>query len=123
MTENPALTPEQVKDLALEALDNIKAKDVVCMEVKPITSIADYMIVCSGTSSRHLKAIADELTETSKKAGHQPTGVEGEGGAEWVLVDLGDVIAHIMLPDTRRFYDLEKLWSLSPEQQAQQDDG
>lgn len=109
-----ALTPEDIKDIAINALEDMKAKDIVCLDVKPLTSMADYMIVCSGTSNRHVKSIADHLVENSKKAGHQPSGVEGENGSEWVLVDLIDVIVHVMLPDTRKFYDLEKLWSMSP---------
>ncbi|MCG8671185.1 MAG: ribosome silencing factor [Pseudomonadales bacterium] len=114
-----ALTPEDIKDLALNALEDMKAKDITCLDVKPMTSMADYMIVCSGTSNRHLKSIADQLIEDSKKAGHQPSGVEGESGSEWVLVDLIDVIVHIMLPDTRKFYDLEKLWSMTPGSEEQ----
>ncbi|MDX1693155.1 MAG: ribosome silencing factor [Ketobacteraceae bacterium] len=109
-----ALTPENIKDLAINALEEMKAKEVVCLDVKPLTSMADYMIVCSGTSSRHVKSIANQVVEDSKKAGHLPNGIEGENGSEWVLVDLSDVIVHIMLPDTRKFYDLEKLWSMSP---------
>ncbi len=108
-------TPEQLRDIALSALDDMKAKEVVCLDVKPLTSMADYMIVASGTSSRHVKSMADNVVENSKKNGCQPIGVEGDAGAEWVLVDLGAVIAHIMLPDTRKFYDLEKLWSMSPD--------
>ena len=109
-----ANTPEDIKNLAINALEDMKAKDIVCLDVKPLTSMADYMIVCSGTSNRHVKSIANQLVEDSKKAGHQPAGVEGESGSEWVLVDLIDVIVHVMLPDTRKFYDLEKLWSMSP---------
>ena len=108
-----ALTPEDIKSLAINALEEMKAKDVVCLDVKPLTSMADYMIVCSGTSNRHIKSIATQVVEDSKKAGHMPSGVEGEAGAEWVLVDLADVIVHVMLPDTRKFYDLEKLWRIS----------
>lgn len=109
------LSPEGVRDLAQRALEDMKAKDITCLDVKPLTSVADYMMVCSGTSSRHLSSIAEQLVEDAKKAGHRPNGIEGENGSEWVLVDLSDVIVHIMLPDTRRFYDLEKLWSMSPD--------
>lgn len=109
-----ALSPEEVKNLAINALEEMKAKDIVCLDVKPLTSMADYMIVCSGTSNRHVKSIANQVVEDAKKSGHQPNGVEGESGSEWVLVDLSDAIVHVMLPDTRKFYDLEKLWSMSP---------
>lgn len=115
MPETNALhSPEDVRALAINALEDMKAKDITCLDVKPLTSMADYMIVCTGTSSRHLKSIAEQLVENSKKAGHQPVGIEGENGSEWVLVDLSDVIVHIMMADTRRFYDLENLWSMSP---------
>ena len=109
-----SLTPENIRDLAINAVEDMKAKDVVCLDVKPLTSIADYMIVCSGTSNRHLYAIAQQVVEDSKQAGLPNLGVEGDKGADWILVDLADVIVHIMLPDTRTFYDLEKLWSITP---------
>ncbi|MDY6919568.1 MAG: ribosome silencing factor [Pseudomonadota bacterium] len=110
--------PNQLQALVLQALEDMKAKDIVTLDVKPLTSVADLMIVASGTSNRHVKAIADSVREKVKHEGIQPLGVEGEDAAEWVLVDLGDIIVHIMLPDTRRFYDLEKLWSMSPEQRT-----
>lgn len=108
---------QTLKDIVIDALEDMKAKDITILDVKPLTSVADLMIVVSGTSNRHVKAIADNVREKVKQNGLQPLGVEGEDAAEWVLVDLGDIIVHIMLPDTRRFYDLEKLWSMSPEQQ------
>ena len=108
---------QTLKDIVIDALEDIKAKDIVTLDVKPLTSVADLMIVASGTSNRHVKSIADNVREKVKHNGLQPLGVEGEEAAEWVRVDLGDIIVHIMLPDTRRFYDLEKLWSMSPEQQ------
>lgn len=111
-----SITPEALRDLALNALDDLKAKDVVNLDVKPLTSMADYMIVASGTSNRHVKSMADNVVETCKKQGCQPVGLEGDNSAEWILVDLGAVIVHIMLPDTRKFYDLEKLWSMSPDE-------
>ena len=108
---------QTLKDIVIDALDDMKAKDIVTLDVKPLTSVADLMIVASGTSNRHVKSIAENVREKVKNNGLQPLGIEGEDVAEWVLVDLGDIIVHIMLPDTRRFYDLEKLWSMSPEQQ------
>ncbi|MGB3620910.1 ribosome silencing factor [Ketobacter sp. MCCC 1A13808] len=111
--------PQTLKDIAINALDDMKAKDIVILDVKPLTSIADIMIVASGTSNRHVKSIAENVREKVKHAGLTPIGIEGEEAAEWVLVDLGDIIVHIMLPDTRRFYDLEKLWSMSPDNQGQ----
>lgn len=108
-----------LKAVVIDALEDLKAKDIVILDVKPLTSVADLMIVASGTSNRHVKSIADRVRERVKDAGVMPLGVEGEEAAEWVLVDLGDIIVHIMLPDTRRFYDLEKLWSMSPQDSAQ----
>lgn len=108
-----------LKAVVMDALDDMKAKEIVVLDVKPLTSVADLMIVASGTSSRHVKSIADRVRERVREAGFKPLGVEGEEAAEWVLVDLGDIIVHIMQPDTRRFYDLEKLWSMSPQDSAQ----
>lgn len=105
----------QLKTIVLDALDDMKAKDIVILDVKPLTSVADLMIVASGTSNRHVKSIADRVRERVREGGFKPLGVEGEDASEWVLVDLGDIILHIMLPDTRRFYDLEKLWSMGPD--------
>jgi ribosome-associated protein len=104
------MTPEQVRDSAVEGLEEAKAKDIKVMDVRGITDIADYMVLATGTSSRHVKSIADRLVDHMKAAGHRPLGVEGEEEAEWVLVDLNDVIVHIMQADARVFYDLDKLW-------------
>ena len=94
------------------AVEEIKAKDVVEIDVRGRTSIADYLVIASGTSTRHVKSIADEVTRFAKKLGVMPLGVEGEREAEWVLVDLGDVIVHVMLPRVREFYALERLWTV-----------
>ena len=108
---------QTLKKIVIDALEDMKAKDIVTLDVKPLTSVADLMVVASGTSNRHVKSIAENVREKVKLNGLQPLGIEGDDVAEWVLVDLGDIIVHIMLPDTRRFYDLEKLWSMSPDQQ------
>jgi ribosome-associated protein len=107
--------------LAISALEDIKAQDIVTLDVSHLTDVMDVLVVASGNSNRQVKALADHLVEESKKAGHQPLGVEGMDSAEWVLVDLGDVVVHIMLPETRRFYDLEKLWSIRPDQANRSD--
>lgn len=110
------VTTEQMKQLAVTALEDLKAQDIQVMDVRGMTSITDVMIVASGTSDRHVKALADNVVEAVKKQGVEPVGIEGEGTREWVLVDLGDVIVHVMHPQTRAFYNLEKLWTVGEEQ-------
>lgn len=99
----------------LAALDELKARDVSEIDVRGRTSIADLLIIASGTSSRHVKSLADEVVKFAKRAGMLPLGVEGEADAEWVLVDLGDIIVHVMLPRVREFYGLERLWAVDDE--------
>lgn len=107
-----ALDPADLLKLALAALEELKGKDVVDIDVRGKTSVCDYMVVASGTSTRHVKSLADEVVMASKRAGYLPLGVEGEREAEWVLVDLGDVVVHVMLPRVREFYALERLWTV-----------
>lgn len=95
------------------ALDDMKAVNVKVLDVRKLTDIADTLIIASGNSDRHVRSIADRVIEFAKKAGFRPTGVEGERDGEWVLVDLRDVIVHIMLPRIREFYRLENLWDVS----------
>lgn len=112
-------TPPPAADILLEAVQaavaELKANDVVEIDVRDKTSICDFMVIASGTSSRHVKAIADEVVRHAKKLDCQPLGVEGENEAEWVLVDLGDVVVHLMLPRVREFYALERLWTVGDE--------
>lgn len=108
------MNSEQLSELVVEALEDGKAKDIVRLNVRNMTTVTDYMVVASGTSNRHVSALAEAVSDKSKAAGHRPIGVEGEGGSEWVLLDLGDTLVHVMLPRVREFYNLEKLWSLSP---------
>jgi len=95
------------------ALDEMKAVNVRVLDVHKLTDIADTMIIASGNSDRHVRSIADRIVEHAKKAGFRPMGVEGERDGEWVLVDLQDLIVHIMLPRVREFYRLESLWDIS----------
>jgi ribosome-associated protein len=108
------MNSEQLCDLVVDALEEVKAKDIVKLDVRELTTVTDYMVVASGTSNRHVKALANAVADKSRKAGHRPAGIEGEDGAEWVLLDLGDALVHVMLPRVREFYNLEKLWLLSP---------
>jgi len=107
-----AVTTAALRKSVLDALDDLKAKDIREIDVRGKTSIADLLVIASGTSARHVKSIADEVVKFAKKAGVMPLGVEGEQEAEWVLVDLGDVIVHVMLPRIREFYGLERLWTV-----------
>jgi ribosome-associated protein len=102
---------EALVQLVVEALEELKAKDIRVLDVRRLTSITDVMVIASGTSDRHVRSLADHITESAKRAGVQPYGVEGKTHGEWVLVDLMDVVAHIMLPDVRAFYELEKIWA------------
>ena len=103
----------QLKKLVIEILDEYKAQDITSLKVDQLTDITDYMIICSGTSSRHVHSLSDHLITTIKKHHIRPLGVESEPLGTWTLVDLGDVIVHIMLPETREFYKLEKLWGIT----------
>jgi len=105
-------TTAVIRQQVINALDELKAKDIREIDVRGKTSIADLLVIASGTSARHVKSIADEVVKFAKQAGVMPLGVEGEREAEWVLVDLGDVIVHVMLPRIREFYGLERLWTV-----------
>lgn len=104
------MTTDQLLQIVLLALDNGKGKDIKVIDVRKKTGIADFMVIASGTSERHVRSLADHVIEEAKNNEVQPLGVEGQGGGEWVLVDLGDVIVHVMKPQTREFYQLEKFW-------------
>lgn len=109
---SPPPSVEELLHAVRDAVGELKAKDVVEIDVRGKSSVTDYMVVASGTSSRHVKSIADEVVKFAKKLDVMPLGVEGEREAEWVLVDLGDVVVHVMLPRVREFYALERLWTV-----------
>jgi ribosome-associated protein len=108
----PAISNEHLRQRVVAALEDLKAKDVREIDVRGKTSIADILFIASGTSARHVKSIADEVIKFAKEAGVMPLGVEGQTEAEWVLVDLGDIIVHVMMPRIREFYGLERLWTV-----------
>ena len=104
---------DELVKLAVDALEDLKARDIRVFDVRKLTAITDFMVVASGTSDRHVRSIADHVLERATEAGQPPLGVEGAEHGEWVLVDLQDVVVHIMQPKIRDFYQLEKLWDMS----------
>lgn len=110
----------QLEELVLAALNDMKAVNVRVMDVRGLTDVADTMIIASGNSDRHVRAIADLVIERAKQAGRRPMGTEGKGDAEWVLVDLQDVLVHVMLPRVREFYALEQLWEAPAASRAEE---
>lgn len=113
---NPPPSVESLLKTVDAAVEELKAKDVTRIDVRGKSSVCDYMVIASGTSTRHVKSIADEVVRFAKKLNVMPLGVEGEREAEWVLVDLGDVVVHVMLPRVREFYALERLWTVGDQQ-------
>ena len=109
---------QDLNQLIVSALEDLKGKDIVTMDVREMTDVMDTLVIASGTSNRHVKSLASNVVDETKKQGLQAIGVEGLEGGEWVLVDFGDTVLHVMLPATRDFYDLEKLWSLEPQGRA-----
>lgn len=103
---------EQFAQFIVAALDDLKAVNTVTLDVRALTDVMDFMVIASGTSNRHVKSLADHVAVEAKKQGMAPMGIEGEDAGEWVLVDYGDVVVHVMLPATRDFYDLERLWTI-----------
>jgi len=112
------LTSEQLADLVISALEDLKAIDIQQLDVSGRNPLTDRFVIASGNSTRHVKSMAEKVVLKAKAAGCKPLGVEGERQGEWVLVDLNDVIVHLMLPQTRAFYNLEKLWEASSQQRS-----
>lgn len=106
------MTSENLKNIVNNSLEDMKAVDVQVIDLAGKTDFADYMVIASGTSDRHLHAMADKVQADAKAAGNPALGVEGEDSRDWVLVDLGGIIVHLMRPETRTLYALDKLWSL-----------
>ncbi len=108
-----------VNQIILEALEDLKAQDVVSMDVSELTDVMDTLIIASGTSSRHVKSLANNALQDAKDKGHAAIGIEGLDSGDWVLADFGDTVLHVMLPSARDYYDLEKLWSMEPANRSQ----
>ncbi|MEL7650447.1 ribosome silencing factor [Stutzerimonas sp. Brlt_13] len=110
---------EALVQLAVAALEDLKGQDITTIDVQGKTSVTDYMIIASGSSSRHVKSLAENVLEKAKGQGVRPLGSEGLDGGEWALLDLGDVVVHVMQVPTRQFYDLERLWQGAEQSRAQ----
>ena len=111
----------ELRDLVNDALEDRKGVDIQCLDVLEQIDITDYMVVASGTSARQVKALAESVIEQAATIDMKPLGVEGMEDGEWVLIDLTDVVIHVMLPQVRDFYDLGRLWSMSPSQKGLQE--
>ncbi|RBW44534.1 ribosome silencing factor [Psychromonas sp. B3M02] len=102
---------DQLKAFLIDQLEDMKAKDIVTIDVADISDVTDTLIICTGTSKRHVRSIAEQTALAAKNAGEVPLGVEGLEGSEWVLIDMSNVVVHVMQDETRQFYQLEKLWT------------
>ncbi|GAA0791345.1 ribosome silencing factor [Marinobacterium sediminicola] len=109
---------DQLRELVHTALDDMKARDITELDVRGKSSVTDYMVIASGTSKRHVMSVAQEVLDKVKEAGLQPLGTEGQSAGDWILVDLGDMVVHVMMPDARSFYDLERLWQFDADEEA-----
>ena len=112
------LTTDELQQLVISSLEGNKAADILVIDVSGKSPLTERMVIASGNSTRHVKSMAEHLIVNAKAAGNPPLGVEGAGEGEWVLVDLNDVIVHLMLPQTRAFYNLEKLWEASADHRS-----
>jgi ribosome-associated protein len=117
-TAREELTTDQLQQLVVSSLEDFKATDILVIDVSGKSPLTERMIIGSGNSTRHVKSMAENLVVNAKAAGNPPLGVEGSREGEWVLVDLNDVIVHLMLPQTRAFYNLEKLWEASADHRS-----
>jgi ribosome-associated protein len=114
----PAKARPSLKSVVINALDDMKALEVKVLDVRGLTDVTDFMVIASGTSDRHVRSVAQRVVERTKEAGFRPHGVEGQQDSDWVLIDLNEMIVHVMLPRVREFYGLEKLWDITATQRA-----
>jgi ribosome silencing factor RsfS/YbeB/iojap len=112
----PAKPP--LRQVVVDALEDMKALEIKVLDVRGLTDIADTMVIASGTSDRHVRSVAQRVVEKTKQAGYRPHGVEGQQDSDWVLIDLNELIVHVMLPRVREFYGLEKLWDMTATKRA-----
>ncbi len=105
---------QELNDILIEALEDLKGKDITVLDVSELSDVMDTLIIASGTSNRHVKSLASNAAQDAKNKGIPAIGIEGLETGEWVLADFGDTVLHVMMPATRDFYDLEKLWNLEP---------
>jgi len=117
-TVSNELTTEKLQQIVVSSLEDFKATDITVVDVSGKNPLTERMIIATGNSTRHVKSMAENLVVNAKAAGNPPIGIEGGGEGEWVLVDLNDVIVHLMLPQTRAFYNLEKLWEVSADRRS-----
>ena len=118
MRKKSRLSSKAIATKVVGILEDMKANDIVEIDVRHLTSITDAMIIASGRSDRHVRAISDAVVERCKAAGIAPLGVEGTESGEWILIDLAHAIVHVMLPRTRSFYEIEKLWDIAQPREA-----
>ena len=105
------LSVDQLEQLAVDALEALKGNEITVVDVSEMTDVTSKLVIASGTSNRHVRSLAENVAMEGKRADYQPLGREGEDSGEWVLVDLGEVVVHVMLPETRDYYNLEKFWT------------
>jgi ribosome-associated protein len=110
---------QKLNELIIAALEDVKGQNIVELDVREMTDVTDTLIIASGTSGRHARSLGSNLVEDLKKQGYQPLGVEGMDAGDWVLIDYGDTVVHVMQKETREFYELEKLWSIKPSNRAE----
>jgi ribosome-associated protein len=111
-------TIEEIQQIVIQSLEDLKAVDIKYINVEGVAGFTDRMVFASGTSTRHVKSIANSVQDAAKKRGVTVLGMEGEDVGDWILIDLGEVVVHIMIPDTREFYDIERLWKEQLEPQT-----